>query len=235
MPLYFCIGSKYWKSQKNIKAVSQADYTQYCNSDPEAEPKRYETSDDDFQPSKKRKTAASSIGYTRSLSPFVISSSDDGGSYTPPPSTKGKGTKGKGKMITAEGSDYKSLEERIRNLESKITKVPSAGTLPVTFCTCQKIKDLFKCFVCSCIVNCDYFLLVCCGNLACSSCISQWAENSSTCPLCRQSIDPHIKPPLPRSLVELLQIMEAPTAKDNDPSSSSAQSTVLPTHHDPGQ
>lgn len=188
--------------------MSEEDYRQYrgdgatSSSTLDLHQGKYEsndTTDSDFEPSKRRKLASKGGRYIKSFSPFVITSSDEENSYATPPLPSYTG-KGKGKMNLTQNVDSEATRR-----EDTFFRDQSSRHTSFKNCSCEKIKDLFKCFVCSCMVKSDPFLLICCGHLACTSCITQWALTNSTCPLCRKSIDPSTRPPLPRSLIVHVQ------------------------------
>uniref|UniRef100_A0A1X7TUX2 RING-type domain-containing protein n=1 Tax=Amphimedon queenslandica TaxID=400682 RepID=A0A1X7TUX2_AMPQE len=187
-------GSKYWKTLKKIKAVTEEDYHLYRGDIPD-----YDDDDDDFEalPSFKKKKIC-----IRSLSPIMLSSEDE-----EPCSSKAKG---KRKQVS-KSSSYKTLEERINKLEN----LHSTSKLASKCNKCEQISELFKCFICKSVVKSECLLLVCCNHLVCESCIRQWMAASRSCPLCRaENIEIENKLPLPRNVLDLIKILaeELPTS-----------------------
>ena len=125
--------------------------------------------------------------------PITLTSSDEE-DYTKPCSSKGKGKKIRKKRDSA-------LEERVTKLEKALEAKPASCE------TCILVEEMFKCFVCKSIIQQDCFLLVCCKQLVCKTCITQWNATSQSCPLCRESIDIEGNAPIPRSVLELILLL----------------------------
>ena len=194
--LFAFTGSKYWKTQKKIKAVTEDDYHLYRRDLHDYD------DDDDFEPVpffKKRK-----IGSTRPLSPVITLSSED---------DEPCNSKGKGKHKAS--SKYQNLEERINKLENL-----QCSSRELNKCSnCEQIADLFKCFICKSVLKSECLLLVCCNHLVCEICIRQWMDTSRTCPMCRaDNIEVENKLPLPRNVFDLIKILakEVPASSDEN-------------------
>ena len=179
------LGSAFWRSNKRVKAV---DYHRFNGLD------LVKIDDDDdleeLPPFKREKLSPVPIS-----SSFSSSDDEEVSILSCKPSTsKGKSKKVKGRLV--------SLEERLSKLEKSRCNDNKEEKLPL-------IEELFKCMICKGILKQDCHLLLCCSQLACSDCIAQWTSTntSPTCPLCRANIDTTNKPPLPRSLCNLLEML----------------------------
>lgn len=136
----------------------------------------------------------------RRYSPINISSDDEDANQ--PCSSKGKGSK------KIDGR-VKSIEDRLLKLEGAHSSEGNSDQKCRTIV--NEIKEEMRCFICKLILSRDLSLLPCCNQLACSTCLSQWAASTTpetTCPLCRADFNGNVQnPTFPRVLFTMLDII----------------------------
>ena len=181
---YKFLGMKFWKTNKKVKAVSEAHYNAFLGVSSQ------DFSDDsDFElaPPFPKRTA-----YT----PVYISSSED---EVVPSTSKGKEKcKGKEKLHS---------DERLRSIENRLAKLEKS---PVTTLTANdEMKELLKCVICKSLLSTDLSILSCCSQLSCKQCLQQWinAAENPTCPLCRSAVNQEENYVIPRCLVNILELL----------------------------
>jgi hypothetical protein len=185
------LGSKFWRSNKKIKAMKDEDYNSFIG----ASRNEHDDDSDGFEVpaifTYKKKRVSSPVQ--------VISSSDD--EYLCKPSTSRK------KSLTgpAPSTNTTLLEERLSKLENNMKKFDEQTQT-------SDIKAIEERFICKSILSQNCSLLPCCNQLACLECLQQWTSTMTdpTCPLCRASVDVEqvLKPStLPRSVYRLIEIL----------------------------
>ena len=188
------LGCKFWKTNKKIKAITEEDY--HCYRGLEVDD---DENDDDFEPLPTFRRSK----YSPAASPIILTSSDDD-DYGKPCTSKGKG-----KKIKKKTEVNAALEERVTKLERAL------HTNPTSCDTCTLVEELFKCCVCKSILQQDCILLVCCKQLVCKMCITQWLATNQSCPLCRESINVDGNTPaIPRSVLELILLLSKKESKN---------------------
>lgn len=192
-----CIGIKFWKGSKIIRALSEAEYLK-------RERKR---NGEDLCPS--------GLGITRN-SPLTINSDSDSDTNlarrkrpyyvpTPPDLTDSDSSLPPSKINCSHSKCMKmflELKEDISCIKEKLNS-DNKNVLNI-------LKGVFTCLICKSIATETNrpIMLPCCRNATCCyTCIERWLENSSICPHCRETLELENCTPQPilRPMFELLR------------------------------
>ena len=105
--------------------------------------------------------------------------------------------------VHPKGKDRKKIDGHVKSIKDRLLKLGDAhsseGNSDQKYRTIvNEMKEEMRCFICKLILSRDLSLLPCCNQLACSTCLSQWAASTTpetTCPLCRADFNGNVQNP----------------------------------------